>query len=316
MFGFLQGFSYGLLISCLPWLLIGLVKPRVALPTEPPKRWHAILRYAFAAPTVVLLAWTTSLWGGFEPSVVGWLAGLAAIPAEIFVERRWRAWQHQRGERRREAAREAQVKRWMADLERQEREQGLLVLDPARPPQAADAVVLGLCEAKRSLQLARRPDLATQADQFYTRYTHVGEVLRGKFDARELTYERARGLVAEVCRNALDNLTAMASLAHGVASIDAEFVRRRLTREAGRLSDDEQQALSRRLALVDDTERRLRDIAARNEAALTALDDTAVAVAGIETGRSQAAVTAEQALQDLRHFADRAGLYGRSGAAS
>ena len=55
----------------------------------------------------------------------------------------------------------------------------------------------------------------------------------------------------------------------------------------------------------------LGEIAASNEAALTALDHVAVAVSRIDTGRGQPAGATEQALQELRRFAERAGLYGR-----
>lgn len=311
MFGFLQGFAYGLAVSCVPWFVAGMLNPRLAVPTEPPSRWEVVVRYWFVVPFIVFVLWLTSLWGGFSPTLAGWLAGLAAIAVELPVERRWRRWRAARAARRREAARDAEAARQRATLEREARESGVLVLEPARPPVGADDIVLALCEAKQRLLDARRPDLAAQADRLYTRYAHVLDVLGAKFDARELTFERSRGLVAEVCRGALDTLSTMASLARGVAGIDVAFVRRRLEREAAHLSVDERQALHRRLELFEDTERRLRELAARNEAALTALDDTAVAVARVETGRPQARVAADQALQDLRRFADKAALYGR-----
>jgi hypothetical protein len=311
MFGFLQGFAYGLAVSCVPWFVAGMLNPRVAVPTDPPSRWEVVVRYWFVVPFIVFVLWLTSLWGGFSPTLAGWLAGLAAIAVELPLERRWRRWRAARAARRREAARDAEAARQRATLEREARESGVLVLEPARPPVGADDIVLALCEAKQRLLDARRPDLAAQADRLYTRYAHVLDVLGAKFDARELTFERSRGLVAEVCRGALDTLSTMASLARGVAGIDVAFVRRRLEREAAHLSVDERQALHRRLELFEDTEQRLRELAARNEAALTALDDTAVAVARVETGRPQARVAADQALQDLRRFADKAALYGR-----
>lgn len=311
MFGFLQGFAYGLLVSCLPWFAVGMFDPRYAVPTDPPSRWQVILRYWFAAPFVGFLLWITSLWGGFEPTLGGWLAGLAAIPVEIFVERRWRRWKASRAERKREAARDAEAVRLRAALEREEREAGLRVLDPDNPPTDADEIVLGLCAAKRRLLQFRRPDLATQVDRVYSRYAHVLDVIGSKFDQRELTYGRSRELVVEVCRGTLDNLATMASLASGVAGIDADFVQRRLDRDGARLPPGERQALQRRLELVSDTENRLRELLARNESALTALDDTAVSVAALETGRPQARIAADQALQDLRRFVDGAARYAR-----
>jgi hypothetical protein len=313
MFGFLQGFAYGLLVSCPAWFMLGMFRPDLAAAGDPPSRIEVIVRYWFAIPFLVFLTWITSLWGGFSPTLAGWLAGLAAIPLELAVERRWRRWRARRKELAREAARDAEAARQRAALEQEEREAGLLVLDPASPPVDADEIVRALCEAKRELLDARRPDLATQVDRLFTRYRAVLDVLGRRFDTRELTYERARGMVVEVCRGTLDTLTAMGSLARGVAGIDVDFVRRRLARAGTRLAVAERQALERRLELVASTEARLIELSGHNEAALTALDDTAVAVAAIETGRPQASVTAELALGDLRHFAARAGRYARNG---
>ncbi len=106
----------------------------------------------------------------------------------------------------------------------------------------------------------------------------------------------------------------MAAQAGGVVNVDGDFVRRRLSREGRRLGTQEREALRRRLELLEETERRLGELAARNEAALTVLDDTAVSLARIETGRPQASVTAERALAELSRFVARADRYGRPGA--
>lgn len=312
-FDFLEGFSYGLFLSCFPWFILGMIEPRLAVPTDPPRRWQVMVRYWFLVPFLAFVLWLTSLPGGlWSPSLVGWLAGLAAIAVEVPVERRVRRWLIARKADRENRQRLAAEKIARAALEREQREAGVIDLDPAHPPAEADDVVLALCEGKRRLLEVRRPDLAAQADRLYARYAHVLDVLRGKFDPRELTFERSRGLVAEVALGAVDNLSAMASLARGVAGVDAGFVRRRLERDGPRLGTEEREALRRRLDLVDDTERRVRDLASRNEAALTALDDAAVAVARVETEQAQASVEADTALQDLRRFIDKADMYGRN----
>lgn len=305
MLGFLQGFAYGLFLSCLPWFVIGMVNPRLALPTDPPRRWQVFARYGFVLPFVAMLLWLTSLWGGFNPTLAGWLAGLFAVAVELPVERGWRRWRARLETRRRNA----QAERERAALERQEREAGVFVLDPARPPAGADDVVLGLAAAKQRLLALRRADLAILADRVYTRYARLLETLAEKFDRREITFERSRGMAAEVCRGAVDDLVQMSSLAGGVAGIDVEFVRRRLG--LARLSRAEREALQGRLALVDDTERRLRELCARVEGALTVLDQAAVAVARVETERPQASLAADLALAELRRFADKAEQYGR-----
>jgi hypothetical protein len=309
MFDFLQGFSFGLLTTFMPWLIAGLFDPRLAVPAEVASRWQVILRYAVAMPAVAMLLFLTSLWGGFGASLGGWLVGLAAVPIELFIEKRWRNWRAARAGRVRAAARE----RRRSEIAASRRERDLLTLETDFAPTGADAVVMQLWVVKRELVDLRRPDLAVQADRLFTRYHRALDVLDTKFDARELTHERARGLVAEVGRGAAAGLGAMVELVQGSAGLDADFVRDRLERDAARLSPTERDALQRRLAIADDTERRLAEIAAGTEAALTALDDVAVAVARIDTGRTQAGSsgTMEQALQELRRFSERAGQYGR-----
>lgn len=310
MLGFLQGFAYGLFLSCLPWFLTGIANPKFALPTEPFHRGRVFLRYWLTVPFVAFLLWLTSLWGGFDPTLPGWLTGLAAIAVELPLERRWRNWRAARAQRRRDAEQEATAMRKRAVLERAQREAGMAVLDPAQAPVGADNVVLALVEAKRRLLAVRRPELAIQADRLYTRYARVLDTLKTKFDERELTYDRWRGLVVEVALGGVDSLGSMASLADGVAGVDEEFVQRRLAHEAERLPAEERRALERRLELVNETEQRLRALTASNEAALTALDNAAVAVARVETGRPQASVAADLALRDLHRFIDNAERYG------
>ncbi|PMR75901.1 cobyrinic acid a,c-diamide synthase [Billgrantia endophytica] len=312
MLGFLQGFAYGLFVTCLPWLLVGLANPRLAVPTENPSRLQVIFRYCLLVPFVSMLLWLTSLWGGFGPSLTGWIAGLAGVAVSLPLERGWRRWRARRHKRRLEARLETEAARRRGEQEREAREAGVAVLDPARPPVNADDLVLALCRAKQELLDVRRPDLAIQADRFYTRYSHVMDVLVARFDSRELAFGRSRDLVTEVCLGAVDTFTSMASQARGVMGLDGGFVHRRLEQEGSRLSVEERIALKRRLELIDDTETRLRRLVARNESALTVLDDAAVALARIETGRPQASVATDQALEELRRFIDRAERYGRN----
>ena len=311
MLGFLQGFSYGLFMTCLPWLLVGLFNPGLALPVLAPSRLQVIFRYCLLVPFISMLLWLTSLWGGFSPSLFGWLTGIVAIPLALPVERTLRGWLARRRERRQEAQRVAAVRKRRAQEERKAYEAGVSVLDPGRPPEGADDLVLAMCRAKQSLLDVHRPDLAIQADRLYSRYRHVMDVLSGRFHTGELAFERSRGLVTQVCLGAVDTLTSMASQARGVVSVDGNYVRSRLTQEGKQLGEEERAALVRRLDLLVETEHRLNKLSARIESALTVLDDTAVSMARIETARPQASVTTEKALEDLRRFVEGADRYTR-----
>ncbi|QNI03052.1 cobyrinic acid a,c-diamide synthase [Halomonas sp. SH5A2] len=311
MLGFLQGLSYGLFMTCLPWLLVGLYKPGIALPLAAQGRLQVVFRYCVVIPFISMLLWLTSLWGGFSPSLFGWLAGIVAIPVALPIERTLRGWFARRRERRREAQSIAEAQQRRAQEERKAYEAGVSVLDPARPPEGADDLVLAMCRAKQSLLDVKRPDLAILADRLYSRYRHVMDVLSGRFHTGELAFERSRGLVTQVCLGAVDTLTTMASQARGVVSVDGQYVRGRLERDGKRLSDEERAALVRRLDLLVETEHRLTELSARIESALTVLDDTAVSMARIETTRPQASVTTDKALEDLRRFVEGADRYAR-----
>ncbi|GEN26498.1 hypothetical protein HVA01_01440 [Halovibrio variabilis] len=310
MLGFLQGFSYGLFMTCLPWLLVGLVNPALALPVAAQGRLQVVLRYCLIVPFISMLLWLTSLWGGFSPSLLGWLAGIVAIPVALPIERTLRGWLARRRERRREAQRVAEVRQRRAEEERKAYEAGVIVLDPERPPEGADDLVLAMCRTKQHLLAVNRPDLAILADRLYSRYRHVLDVLSSRFHTGELAFERSRGLVSQVCLGAVDTLTTMASQARGVVSVDGDYVRRRLAK-GKQLSEEERAALVRRLDLLVETEHRLNELSARIESALTVLDDTAVSMARIETARPQASVTTDKALEDLRRFVEGADRYAR-----
>ena len=88
--------TFGLLVSFVPWFMAGMYDPRLVVPEALASRWQVILRYAVVMPSVATLLLLTSLWGGFGASLGGWLAGLAAAPAALFLERRWRLWREAR----------------------------------------------------------------------------------------------------------------------------------------------------------------------------------------------------------------------------
>ncbi len=305
MFGFLQGLAYGLFLSCPIWFFIGMMNPAAALPTERPNRLQVVFRYWFAVPCVAFLLWVTSLWGGFGPSLMGWLAGLVLIPASLPVERGWRRWRRRRAPGRNGTG-EAKGGDGVG-------ESGLLTLDGSRPPTDTDPVVKNLWSVRRELRHAGREDLAILADRLYTRYHRLRILLGQRFEPGELTLDRSRALVADVCLAAVDDLTAMADRARALQGLDVRFVRRRLAVEQGAIHADERSALERRLRLAEDAEAELAGHAARLEGALTALDHAMMAVSRMQTGRSRTSVDARHALQELNRFAQRTERYERRG---
>ena len=309
MLGFLQGFAYGLLISCMPWFMLGMFKPSLALGTDKPARWQVFVRYAVALPFAGFVIWGTSLWGGFEPWLSGWLAGLAAVPLGLVVERRWRAWRRRREARQAATANASQVQAERARKATEAREAGVRELDPDRPPTDADELVLALCASKALLLEAHRPELAALADRIDGRYMRLKRIIAARFDARELAFERADTLVGDVSRGALLALQDIASLSHSAAGIDESFVRRRLAQQDAELGAGERATLMKRLQVLADAERRIREHTGRIEAALTAMDHAALSISAVETTRAPTSLLADEALAELRRFADNAHRY-------
>ncbi len=300
MLNFLQGFSYGLFLSCIPWFCIGLLRPELAVPTLNPSRWQVVLRYWLVLPGAAFLLWLTSLWGGFGPSLAGWVAGLAAVAVSLPAERWWHRWRAKRADRllRQEQARDA-------------REHGVTELNPNNPPADADALVLDLCRVKGRLQQVGLIEYAGQADRLYARYDRIDGLLRQRFSDGELAAQRGVAVVRHVCGAAVERLAGMAEEGAAIAGLDARFANQRLAR-GDMLDPAEREALERRLRLIADTRSRLEQLAASNETALTALDELVVALARLDTGKPRHKVSAEQALEDLQRFSQRTADYGHS----
>ena len=158
MLGFLQGLAYGLFVTCLPWFLIGMASPRLALAELDPNRIQVIVRYWLLVPFVAFVFWLTSLWGGFDPSLAGWLVGLVAIAVELPLERRARNWWQRWRARRRARRQAAEDSRQRAERQREAQERGGLSLDPEHPPADADEVVRALCAAKGDFSIESDKD--------------------------------------------------------------------------------------------------------------------------------------------------------------
>lgn len=298
----LRGFAFGLFLSCPAWFLIGMMEPRNALEAEPYTRTRVILRTWFILPFVAVIAFLTSLWGD-GASLAGWLLGLGGYGGWLLGHKRWGAFRANRRRRARERAeaeaREAVRKRLEAE---QARAAGGAL--PKVKPRDADPVVAALWEAKQSLVAQGMAEAARQADRVYGRYRHVLGILEDRFHPGEVTHERYRGLLAQVCLTAVDNFTAMDSLSAAISAVDLDYVARRLAQPG--LGAEERQALEARQTMVEDTRRRLSGLSGANEQAITALDHAAVTLGGVQTKRGKAQVDGQTALADLQVYLDQA----------
>ncbi|MGB0113975.1 MAG: hypothetical protein WBP59_12190 [Ilumatobacteraceae bacterium] len=137
-------------------------------------------------------------------------------------------------------------------------------------------------------------------------------VLQRRLDAGELTYARYLATSQQVFASALDNLHEVVVAAESISTIDETYIDRRLTELADDDSDAdaatrERATLERRRELRSTQRRRIAQLLAQNESALTALDRTTTALADVPIGKKPE--DADAAMVELEALADRTGNY-------
>lgn len=139
---------------------------------------------------------------------------------------------------------------------------------------------------------------------------NLEEILAQRLDAGELTYGRYLSTTQQVYRATLDNLHEVAVAMRAISAIDDDYIAARLSQLEG--VDDpsatrERDSLLGRRQLHDGQQKRVGELMAQNESAMTAIDRTASALADAPIGRTPE--DAEAAMTALGELAERAGRY-------
>jgi len=151
-----------------------------------------------------------------------------------------------------------------------------------------------------------------QLDALLQKRQSLINVLQRRLDAGELTYARYLATSQQVFASALDNLHEVAVASESISTIDETYIDRRLTELASDDSDAdaadrERSTLERRRELRTTQRRKIAQLLAQNESALTALDRTTTALADVPIGKKPE--DADAAMAALEELADRTGDY-------
>jgi hypothetical protein len=151
-----------------------------------------------------------------------------------------------------------------------------------------------------------------QLDALLQKRQSLINVLQRRLDAGELTYGRYLATSQQVFSSALDNLHEIALASESISTIDETYIDRRLAELDGDDSDAESAAreratLERRRELRHTQRRKIAQLLAQNESALTALDRTTTALADVPIGKKPE--DADAAMAALEELADRAAKY-------
>jgi hypothetical protein len=153
---------------------------------------------------------------------------------------------------------------------------------------------------------------AEQLDALLLKRQSLISVLQRRLDAGELTYGRYLATSQQVFSSSLDNLQEIALAYESISTIDETYIDRRLVELADDDSDvesaeRERATLERRRELRTTQRRKIAQLLAQNESAMTALDRTTTALADVPMGRKPE--DAEAAMAALEELADRAAKY-------
>ena len=109
---------------------------------------------------------------------------------------------------------------------------------------------------------------------------------------------------------ALDNLSEVAVAERSISAIDTKYIDSRLgelLEQDGESALSERESLNDRRSLREDQEKRVTDLLAQNESAMTMIDRTATALADAPIGKKPQ--DAEAAMAALQEMAERASKY-------
>lgn len=151
-----------------------------------------------------------------------------------------------------------------------------------------------------------------QLDALLHKRQSLINVLQRRLDAGELTYARYLSTSQQVFSSALGNLHEVAVANESISTINETYIDRRLAELADDDSDvesaeRERATLERRREMRTSQRRRIAQLLAQNESALTALDRTTTALADVPIGKKPE--DAEAAMAALEELADRAVKY-------
>ena len=267
MLTFLQGFAIGLAIMSGPWLLAGLFKPEWVLPDLRPNRFKVFLRYGMAIPFASLLLGLTSLWGGFGPSLLGWISGLGALFLAVPAERRIRRFLFQRQAQR---------------SSKQQREQLDVNLERDAEDTHADQIIKQL-NAIRA-QLVKLKIHVEVPERFYSRYAKLQAVLSKRFQAEELAMQRSQTLLKDVYKSSLKQMDSFIDIHQQLQLLDLNYIQRQLSDP--KIKKVAKDALLQRQQLAETLNLESNNLLAEFEKTLTALDATRLKLS--ELGRSSA----------------------------
>jgi hypothetical protein len=173
----------------------------------------------------------------------------------------------------------------------------------------------GLKACAQTKELKRTAGTAiVQLKSIRLKLANVQELLGMKLRTNEITYGRFLGAAEQVSLSVLDNLNTVVSILKSATSIDPDYVQTRLKEIAGKQAPskedlDQRKSLQTRLDLWNSQLKKVDQLMARNEAAMTEMEHISAAIAQWQPDRKFAGSDFESAIKQLHALALHAQEY-------
>lgn len=167
-----------------------------------------------------------------------------------------------------------------------------------------------LAQLQKELEALDDTRPARQLNAIQEKRDSLVGVLNRRLEAGEMTYARYLSTAQQVYLAALENLREVAVAEQSVSAIDDDYINQRLEElvdQEDETATAERTSLEDRRSLRETQEKKVADLLAQNESAMTLLDRTATALADAPIGRQPQ--DAEAAMEALQEMADRASKY-------
>lgn len=160
------------------------------------------------------------------------------------------------------------------------------------------------------------PQGVEQLKDLAEKLANLKELLKRQLAEGELTYGRYLAIAEQVYLSGIDNLQQVAMALRSVRTIDVDELDARiaeLKRRKTRTSQvaEEVESLEARRTLVVQQRAKVADLLAENERAMTQIDQTAAAIADMDTGTARASLDMETAMRELATLMRRAKDYSQ-----
>lgn len=178
-----------------------------------------------------------------------------------------------------------------------------------------DQIETGLKECARTNELREKATTGiAQLKSIRVKLANVQELLGMKLSPNEITYGRFVGAAEQVSLSVLDNLNTAVGLLKSATSIEPDYIHRRLKeinakKNIAQEEEDQCKSLQERMNLWNSQLKKVDQLMARNEEAMTEMERISAAVAQWQTGRKFAGSDFESAIKQLHALALQAHEY-------